>query len=467
MDKTFLLAVGTAVFLLAAGKDGLLKSMGGIRTWMPLNETVSYGKTEETAVNPLIGYAPGAENEERCSQTSLVYVDITWRELEPEEGVYDWEQIEEKNHLDRWRNEGKHAVLRFICDYPGKEPHRDIPDWLYEITKDGRDYDMEYGKGYSPDYANELLIQYHERAVKELGAYFGTDSFVSYVELGSLGHWGEWHVNYEAGLSRMPGSDIRKRYVDPYLEAFPNARLLMRRPFKELPSGAGVYNDMMGHEEDTREWLSWIEEGGEYGQAREKDGLRAVPEIWKTAPVGGEFTSSISMEKMLGEEFETTKRLFMDSHPSFVGPKAPKTEEEKLRKPAEELLTYIGYRYRISRLGLSGPLFSDRITLELSWVNDGVAPIYWDWKPCLYVTEQNTGEVTERYPLELDLRTLLPGETARVKIEIPRSVILKARDGACGIWAGIEDPDRNEPGIVLFMDTERRGNMSLLYGESE
>ncbi len=45
-------------------------------------------------------------------------MDITWAELEPAEGKYDWEKIERENQTDRWREEGKHLVLRFVCDIP-------------------------------------------------------------------------------------------------------------------------------------------------------------------------------------------------------------------------------------------------------------------------------------------------------------------------------------------------------------
>lgn len=62
---------------------------------------------------------------------------------------------------------------------------------IYEKTDHaGTWYDMEYGKGYAPDYNNEQMIQYHKRAVNALGEHFGRDGLVSYIELGSLGHWG-------------------------------------------------------------------------------------------------------------------------------------------------------------------------------------------------------------------------------------------------------------------------------------
>ena len=66
---------------------------------------------------------------------------------------------------DRWKTEGKHAVLRFVCDIPDDNlMHKDIPDWLFDLTGDGTFYDTSYGKGYSPNYGSEIFIKYHEAA---------------------------------------------------------------------------------------------------------------------------------------------------------------------------------------------------------------------------------------------------------------------------------------------------------------
>ena len=45
--------------------------------------------------NPLMGYVPPAWNEDVSEDVTLLYVDITWRELEPEEGVFDWDAVEQ------------------------------------------------------------------------------------------------------------------------------------------------------------------------------------------------------------------------------------------------------------------------------------------------------------------------------------------------------------------------------------
>ena len=90
--------------------------------WMVFGrKTQIYEKTEEIFGNPLMGYAPCAWEETIGEDISLLYMDITWAELEPEEGKYDWEKIERENQTDRWREEGKHLVLSLCVIFPGRK----------------------------------------------------------------------------------------------------------------------------------------------------------------------------------------------------------------------------------------------------------------------------------------------------------------------------------------------------------
>ncbi len=160
--------------------------------------------TDLSVVNPFMGFAVDAASKKAAEQHSLVYIDVTFRELQPDSpNQYAFDEIDESNHVDDWKAQGKHAVLRFVCDDPSDTPHRDIPDWLYDLTGDGSVYDTSYGKGYSPNYNNELFLYYHKQALAALADHF-SDSFVSFVELGSLGHWGEWHVKHEDGTALHP-----------------------------------------------------------------------------------------------------------------------------------------------------------------------------------------------------------------------------------------------------------------------
>ena len=415
-----------------------------------------YEESEEAFGNPLMGYAPCAWNEEVREDVSLLYMDITWAELEPEEGTYNWEEIEKKNQLERWRKEGKHIILRFVCDVPGKEKHMDIPEWLYEKTNHaGTWYDVAFGKGFAPDYNQEAFIACHEKAVKALGEHLGQDGLISFIELGSLGHWGEWHVNYSAGIQRLPKESVREAYVSPWVSAFPDAMLLMRRPFSHAARyGMGLYNDMTGDPDETDAWLREIESGGDLSQTDEKNALVSMTDFWKMAPVGGEFTSSLSMEELLETNLSQTTELIRSSHVTFLGPNAANPEYEN---GYETILKNMGYRIWISEAVLSHSFRGTR--LELTWENTGVAPFYRDWPVWVSITDEE-GNVIEKKEISISLSELLPEKTIKTETFLDTGKLSELAGSRYHVSIGITDPMTGKDSLRMAMkSSEEDGNV--------
>ena len=428
--------------------------------WLSRRKTIKQYKESQAAFgNPLMGYAPSAWYNEVSEDISLLYMDITWAELEPEEGVYNWASIDEENQISRWRKEGKHLVFRFVCDIPGEEAHMDIPEWLYEKSgKAGKWYDGEYGKGFAPDYNNPTIISCHEQAVKALGEHFGQDGLISYVELGSLGHWGEWHVNYSEGIQRIPREAVRDKYILPWTEAFPDAMILMRRPFASAEKyGFGLYNDMTGQPEATQSWLGWINNGGEYDQTGEKNVIVPMNDFWKTAPSGGEFTSSLSMEEMLDTNLSGTVEMLREAHTTFLGPKIP---DENYVDGYKEVLKNMGYRLWISMAELKNTAKGSR--LKLTWENSGVAPMYKEWPVYVYI-EDESGKLVEKSRISIKISSLLPGEKATTLTALETERLNSLLEKGYRLSVGIEDPMMELPCVRFAMEALYQEGKNYLW----
>lgn len=428
--------------------------------WLSRRKTIKQYKESQAAFgNPLMGYAPSAWYNEVSEDSSLLYMDITWAELEPEEGVYNWASIDEENQISRWRKEGKHLVFRFVCDIPGEEAHMDIPEWLYEKSgKAGKWYDGEYGKGFAPDYNNPTIISCHEQAVKALGEHFGQDGLISYVELGSLGHWGEWHVNYSEGIQRIPREAVRDKYILPWTEAFPDARILMRRPFASAEKyGFGLYNDMTGQPEATQSWFDWINNGGEYDQTGEKNVIVPMKDFWKTAPSGGEFTSSLSMEEMLDTNLSGTVEMIREAHTTFLGPKIP---DENYVDGYKEVLKNMGYRLWISMAELKNTAKGSR--LKLIWENSGVAPMYKEWPVYVYI-EDESGKLVEKSRISIKISSLLPGEKATTLTALETERLNSLLEKGYWLSVGIEDPMTELPCVRFAMEALYQEGKNYLW----
>lgn len=403
----------------------------------------SFRQSDQALVNPLMGYAPMAQSS-KGENTSLIYIGLTWREIEPEPGVYDWESFEEEYRIAHWNQQNKRYVLRLVCDEPDDESHLDIPDWLYEATGDGDWYDISYGKGYAPNYANETFQQCHARLVQALADYFQRDNRLAYIELGSIGHWGEWHIKSDSEITPLPSVEVLYRYVQHWLDAFPDTPLLMRRPFSiAAENGMGLFNDMTGHTHDTETWLEWIASGGEYSQTRE-EALSAMPDFWQTAPSGGEFTSSIPMEQLLGPDLPQTLELLRQSHTTFLG---PKIADPEIPEGYDAVSKQLGYRLWIREWTLSRHFQNCR--LEMRWRNDGSAPFYANW-PLRVVISTPDGRETLQITTDAAMNTILPGTEQRVTIGLPKQAE-KLVENNGKISVSLIDPLTDAPGVYLAM----------------
>ena len=369
-------------------------------------------KSDEVLLSPGMGLAPWAESDESLElETTLVYVELKWSDWEPEEGFYNVEFVNEFYNLDYYKKDGRNVVFRFICDEPTEEEHLDIPEWLYQkIDGDGTWYDIDYGKGFSPNYSNKIFIEEHGEAISALGEYFGQDDFFIYVELGSLGHWGEWHVNYEKGITPMPEFAIREEYIKPYLNAFQNSSFLIRYPLVDAEKyGFGLYNDMTGDYDETVYWLEQMKPG--IWEQTNLEEQADTKDVWKKYPIGGEFASSYENSHFLLTNFDLTLEGIKDSHQSFIGPKIIIDESEKDYSSAmNKILKTIGYRYYVDSVLMD---FNEKetFTITCSMSNDGIAPTYQKYSIELSIVDEDGNEVWISDNVDFDLRNVLPNES--------------------------------------------------------
>ena len=409
---------------------------------------LTYQKGETPERNPYKGFAAWANDDSKRNMSfSMVYVDIYWNLLEPSEGRFDFRALEEENHFDIWKKGGKKAIFRVVLDCPGDEEHMNIPKWLYTKTGDGKFYDVSYGKGYCPDYSNAVLIQAHRRMLEALAERYGKDDFLAFIELGSLGHWGEWHIHDEIGLELAP--EVYEQYIRQYLEIFPEKKMLTRRPFQmAAENGMGLFNDSFAREGETERFVKWINEGGDYKHYA--DALTPAPDAWKKAPVGGEISSSIDRFAVLDQETESLKETFKALHVTFVGPTnwLGKTLSEEQLARERQLSDAMGYDFYVRSLTIRDDGAERKCLAEL--YNDGYAPLYY---PFDIVIKYRSGERSTKQTMDADITKLLPEESLMLEFSVPND--------AESLWIEVKRGDND--GIYLSNDTERSGYWQKLF----
>lgn len=410
------------IVVLAAAIAGILLHMVH---WSDLTISTSFELDPTITRSPLMGFAPDARDTSQCEQSDLVFILLRWADWEPEEGVFDTQKLESRFHIERWKQENKHAVLRFVCDVPGTSDHLDIPQWLYDQTQGGTHYSTALGKGYSPDYANARFRQAHDNALQKLGEYCNQDGFVAFVELGSLGHWGEWHASDRNGRSLLPDAAVCEDYLRTYVDCFANAKLLTRRNYTAAAEESmGVYNDMMGNLPATEEWLDWMENGGSQKTSGRPLELIPLANLGREMPVGGEFASDVAMEEILGDSFGEVLSSVTGSGVTFLGPNVPDLLDDSIALARESILRRMGYRIFVNELQMQYDFASRRLNVTLTWTNAGSAGFYFDWPVTLYLYDAEQNPVYWE-ALHLDLRDLNTQETIRMETQVPMDDALK------------------------------------------
>jgi hypothetical protein len=398
--------------------------------------------------NPFMGLVPAAAGGPYVQPHRLVYMVLSWRDLEPEKGKFAFAEIEKKYKFETWNQQGVKVILRFVLDYGTNQKHMDIPDWLYqEINGDGTWYDEDVGKGFSPNYDNPKLIAAHQRVMQKLGERYDHDPRVAFLALGSLGHWGEWHTYSDEKVNiPFPKLAVSDQYVQHYLDAFPDKKLLMRRPHPiVLDKHLGLYNDMFGSPRSTSDFVDWFENG--YRSSLAGADIPAMPDFWRTGPSGGEFGNAGSVRGLLqpeniGEVLAEAKR----SHVSWMG--ATVLSEAKLnpieQRNLNQFLETIGYRYVIR-----SATYPDRVRqggnlpLTMRIDNRGAAPFYYPWPLELSLVD-GAGKVVASTVTNEDIRRWLPGQTQTTQyLHVPTGLA----KGTYTLCVAILDPDTQKPGV--------------------
>lgn len=421
-----------------------------------LEETYYPSEVTGTLDNPYTGWAPCADGGPYQQPHRLVYAGVTWRELEPEKGFYDFESLEKKFKFNYWESKSVDIIMRITMDIPGSEKHRDIPEWLYnEIKGDGTWYDTDHGRGFSPNYGNPVLISYHERLIKALAARYNKNPMIPVIALGSIGHWGEWHTKQSPELYiPFPGLEITDRYVLHYIDNFTEKLIIMRRPFRIAKENKfGLFNDSFGNRLQTYNYFVDYINNGYYDYLA---GTRqpAMPEFWKYAPSGGEVAAPSGTDCFDNLHIESTIRQIKDCHTSWLGPSCPANQPYGSVNQGNYNLALrtMGYRFvlcsaRHQRRVKAG----DALLVDMEWKNKGVAPFYYRWPLELSLSGPGNKVVFSVNTPE-DIRTWLPGSIkTSCSVRIPPT-LPKGRYTLC---VAILNPYTGKPAIQLAVGNRR------------
>jgi len=163
-----------------------------------------------------------------------LYIRLAWAYLEPREGEFNWAVID--RIIQKWTAHGLGIAFRISC----KETSTDRPEqqfatprWVMEAGAQGGFYRMGQPTGpdgpWEPEFGDPVFLAKLDHFLAAFAARYDRQPWVRYVDIGSIGDWGEGHT--WAGSRKEISFEVRKKHVDLHLKHFKHAQLVISDDF--------------------------------------------------------------------------------------------------------------------------------------------------------------------------------------------------------------------------------------------
>ncbi len=387
----------------------------------PLEVVVKPVRTGEFLLNPGTGFCSMAafyswlrSYDTKYPPCANAYFRWYWSEIQPSEDKIDFEMID--GLMDKAKRENQAFCMRVMC----QDGAVYVPQWLIDKGLKGQYYDdRDRSKGFQPDYSDPLFLDYHGRLIKALAERYDGDPNFYFMDIGSVGSWGEWNTAGAPEGFKLPAESTLNKIIDLYLENFTRTKLIMLIGGSlqyAIDHGAGYRADCLG------DWGMWSDNWSHMTTIYPPAIADArAEEVWKKAPVLFEACNTMTTWYLDGMGSRFTREAARDTtiaqslawHISMMNPcYGPKFE----KLPDEWIQAYLewgkkmGYRFVLRNLAHPSRVNAGgQMPLRMDWENAGVAPCYYA-HPLAVQFRNTVSRETWVVKTDADIREWMPGQ---------------------------------------------------------
>jgi hypothetical protein len=372
--------------------------------------------------------------------------EITWKELNPAEGVYNWAKLDDQ--IDLASKDNKKFSFRVYTMAGEEYGGHQIPDWVLEkgavILSSGE-----------PDYSNCAYQEQWGNFVDQLIRRYDANPSIAYIDISGYGNFNEWswsdfQTEWDEVWDEDYASGAANRSSFIYLDS------QARRRLADMFIGGSYTSHQCRDENGVIEEVNYsytgaqktqlvmpyagINQSTEYVFTMRKDvGFRfdclgrldtelpeEISEIWTTAPVVYEFCGPGDFDVATANEFI---RL---THPSLIHNNDYSSDFASL----QQLMFPVGYRLFLKKAEANYSVnHGETLSLDMIWQNLGTAPVYpkmgLDYRLRVSLIDPATKTMVLDFPTQVDVSSWLPADplgssapeyATNVKLIIPESV---------------------------------------------
>ena len=374
--------------------------------------TVHPHESDEVLVNPGMGFADfhfgfgRSMTREEYPPSSVAYFRWSWADLEPSEGEYNFDLVDQVIEQAKGKNET--LAFRIMSHY-----RNGPPQWLLEK---GVAF-VEEASGKFPDYNDPTFLTYHERLIQAFGRRYADSPDIDHIDIGSVGCWGEWNTACCQGVEAQckqyfPTHENQAKIIDWYVASFPDTPLVMLHADSlryAVSRGAGWRGDCFGDYGYFRP--DWNHMEHVYAQALRDP---VIANAWKSGPVQFEVCGVMQDWYDKGFDIDLILERGLEWHVSVLNAKSSPVPAA-WRSRIDDFLKKMGYRMMLREMTHTGEVSpGGSLLLKSKWENVGVAPMYHRW-PLGYRIRSDSSEIVAQWASNADVMRWLPGAIHEVE----------------------------------------------------
>jgi hypothetical protein len=331
-----------------------------------------------------------------------VYLRLAWSYLEPEEGRFNWRVVDDP--IERWTKLGLGIAFRISCKETGTdrtEQQFATPRWVRDAGAEGGHFSMGRAAGpdapWEPMFDDPVFLQKLDAFLAAFAARYDGRPWLRYVDIGSLGDWGEGHT--WAGSRRKYGYVAMAAHVDLHVKHFKKSLLVISDDY--VASLASAEDQKRLREKVRSCGIAYRDDSilvDWYVQVFGKTATVRTPELfaetWLSRPTVLELEhygmvkghgnwiprAGSSLEKFGGGRHgaDILRNALELLHATYIGYHGY-AREWLADNPAltVELLNRCGYWFFPHTVTVPGGWMAGRTnTVQIAWQNRGVAPSY-------------------------------------------------------------------------------------------
>jgi hypothetical protein len=382
----------------------------------PAAEAVVTVSTEPRAgvlLNPgkgwSVGGLPERQPQEVLELAGMGVLRVDWASVEPREGQFEWSILDE--FLEAWGRLGRVCNIGVMCaNTHGRDPDGYVtPRWVFdagarmiEIVLDPDQATTGTpGRKIAPVFDDPVFLAKFANFLRAFGGRYDGDPRIAVLDIRSYGNWGEAHM-YPFGVPDIAPEQFR-RHVQMHLDAFRQTQLCLSR------------NAHLGQFGSLRPIFDWAVL--EQRVAPRRDGICGNSDGSETAiglgiaPGVFELFDSYDGVKArgwwegrkdkTGMGF-TLEECVENGKPTWVdlgrGGQSGLRMVRENRALIERLSNRIGYHFHLQSATFGRHASHGALDLELTWVNQGVAPIYIPCAVAVALLDEDGQRVATAWP---------------------------------------------------------------------